>query len=84
MPGNSLWLVPPHNHPLNGTLTKLIQEVLPALFISRNFPVPKFSPHITITSDIPHEISAEETQKLLDELPLPKSLPVKLKSVEAG
>ena len=80
MPGNSLWLIPPPSHPLTATLQHLITNSLPSLFPS---PVPNFQPHITITSDIPLS-SPAEAQQLLASLALPTSLPVKLKSIEAG
>jgi 2',3'-cyclic-nucleotide 3'-phosphodiesterase len=84
MPGNSLWLVPPPSHPLTVVLSKLIAEKLPPLFASRDSAVPKFQPHITITSDISTDIPTAEVQNYLDGLSLPTELPVKFESVEVG
>jgi 2',3'-cyclic-nucleotide 3'-phosphodiesterase len=47
MPGSSLWLLPPADHPLQGILGELIAEV------SRRFgSTHLFVPHVTLTSEI--------------------------------
>ena len=47
MPGSSLWLLPPADHPLNKVLPALIDQT------SKTFGSPhRFLPHVTLTSEI--------------------------------
>ncbi|KAK9323448.1 2',3'-cyclic-nucleotide 3'-phosphodiesterase [Lipomyces orientalis] len=50
MPGLSLWLCPPPTSPIYAGLESLIGELSDDLFGGA---APKFSPHVTITSNIP-------------------------------
>jgi 2',3'-cyclic-nucleotide 3'-phosphodiesterase len=68
MPGSSLWLLPPSEHPLNNLLTTLIDQTS-QLFNSTHL----FLPHITLTSDISPSKYGTEPQKWLEILPLPSS-----------
>jgi len=68
MPGSSLWLLPPSNHPLQSLLTTLIEKT------SAHFSSPHlFIPHVTLTSEIKPSVYGEgdEPQKWLDGLKLP-------------
>lgn len=65
MPGSSLWLLPPKDHPLNGILTSCIQRT------SGYFHSPHlFLPHITLTSNITPSTYSPDPQKWLDNLDL--------------
>ncbi|KAL2149258.1 hypothetical protein VTH82DRAFT_8606 [Thermothelomyces myriococcoides] len=77
MPGSSLWLLPPENHPLNPVLRALITETLPSNFTreaaSSPRVVPHFFPaHVTLTSEISPDVYGDDPQGWLDRLPLPK------------
>ena len=74
MPGSSLWLLPPPNHPLNAVLFMLIQETA-AHFDSE----PLFLPHVTLTSEIDPSVYGSEPQSWLDSLELPSSAQVQVK-----
>ncbi|KAK9375816.1 2',3'-cyclic-nucleotide 3'-phosphodiesterase [Lipomyces chichibuensis] len=50
MPGLSLWLSPPPSSPIYNALESLITQISDDLFGGA---APNFSPHITLTSDIP-------------------------------
>ncbi|KAF2735453.1 2, 3 cyclic phosphodiesterase [Polyplosphaeria fusca] len=80
MPGSSLWLLPPDDHPLNPLLTSLIQTTS-AKFASPHL----FIPHVTLTSDIPPSTYASSAQKWLHDLPLPaaKDVAVKLGKLQS-
>ncbi|KAH8880597.1 2',3'-cyclic-nucleotide 3'-phosphodiesterase [Thozetella sp. PMI_491] len=69
MPGSSLWLVPPPSHPLYQILTELIEKKLPASFPGESLPV--FSPHLTLTSEIPPEVYGDRPQEWLDSIAWP-------------
>ncbi|KAH7114446.1 2',3'-cyclic-nucleotide 3'-phosphodiesterase [Dendryphion nanum] len=74
MPGSSLWLLPPPNHPLNGVLFSLIQEV------ASHFDSPHlFLPHVTLTTDIDPSIYGTKSQNWLDSIELPKATEVQVK-----
>lgn len=65
MPGSSLWLLPPDDHPLQDALTTLIKQT------SAHFKSPHlFIPHITLTSEISPEMYGEDPQAWLDSLPI--------------
>ncbi|KAH8677971.1 2',3'-cyclic-nucleotide 3'-phosphodiesterase [Xylariales sp. PMI_506] len=69
MPGSSLWLVPPKDHPLYAAFEKLISETLP-----QRFPEdagPPFSPHMTLTSNIDPAVYGDKPQEWLDSIPFP-------------
>lgn len=77
MPGSSLWLVPPPDHPLNGVLSELIAKTLP-----NKFPAevgPPFSPHMTLTSNIDPSIYGDNPQEWLESIPWPASSDVKVR-----
>lgn len=74
MPGSSLWLLPPPNHPLNAILFTLIQETA-AHFDSEHL----FLPHVTLTSEIDPTVYGSEPQPWLDSLELPSSADVHVK-----
>ncbi|KAF2706713.1 2, 3 cyclic phosphodiesterase [Pleomassaria siparia CBS 279.74] len=66
MPGSSLWLLPPSDHPLDATLTNLINST------STRFNSPHlFVPHVTLTVDINPATYATEPQAWLNSLILP-------------
>jgi 2',3'-cyclic-nucleotide 3'-phosphodiesterase len=73
MPGSSLWLLPPANHPLNDILPKLIDET------SKQFDSPhRFLAHVTLTSEISSSKYGSDPQGWLDSLELPASKAVKV------
>ncbi|KAK9252832.1 2',3'-cyclic-nucleotide 3'-phosphodiesterase [Lipomyces tetrasporus] len=55
MPGLSLWLCPPPTSPIYAALESLIAELSDDCFGGA---APKFSPHVTITSNIPLDTDA--------------------------
>ncbi|KAF2472053.1 2',3'-cyclic-nucleotide 3'-phosphodiesterase [Lindgomyces ingoldianus] len=74
MPGSSLWLLPPADHPLNSILSSLIQET------SSHFNSPQlFIPHITLTSEISPSTYLPDPQAWLDHLKLPAGKDVRVK-----
>ncbi|KAF1831883.1 2, 3 cyclic phosphodiesterase [Decorospora gaudefroyi] len=74
MPGSSLWLLPPADHPLNNTLPTLIDET------SKQFKSPhRFLPHVTITSQISPPLYGSEPQAWLESLELPSGSSVEVK-----
>lgn len=70
MPGASLWLIAPkQDHPFNKSLLDLITSTIPSNFSQAK--IPRFTPHVTLTSDIdPSKTysSASSPQAWLDEL----------------
>ncbi|KAK0702912.1 2',3'-cyclic-nucleotide 3'-phosphodiesterase [Apiosordaria backusii] len=84
MPGSSLWLVPPPDHPLSAILTNLISSTLPSEFPSEAASSPRvtphfFSPHMTLTSDISPSVYGSDPQAWLDSIPLPFADSVKVR-----
>ncbi|RPA75040.1 hypothetical protein BJ508DRAFT_24980 [Ascobolus immersus RN42] len=69
MPGASLWLIPPENHPLTPHLQELISNTLPPLLPGHS---PSFPPHLTLTSNIPLRLLALDPN-FLTTFPLPAS-----------
>ncbi len=69
MPGSSLWLVPPRNHPIHEILVELINNAIPSLFPEQS--TPRFPPHLTLTSEIPTKVYGEHPQEWLDSIPWP-------------
>ncbi|KAF2661364.1 2',3'-cyclic-nucleotide 3'-phosphodiesterase [Lophiostoma macrostomum CBS 122681] len=68
MPGSSLWLLPPADHPLDSLLTSLIEQT------SAHFHSPHlFIPHVTLTSEIASSAYESNPQQWLDEFKFPKS-----------
>lgn len=66
MPGSSLWLLPPIDHPLNDLLPTLIDRT------SSHFNSPhRFLPHVTLTSDISPSLYSQDAQAWLDSIQLP-------------
>lgn len=79
MPGSSLWLLPPADHPLN--------EVLPALIdkTSRQFGSPhRFLPHVTLTSEILPSKYGSDAQGWLDSLDLVSEIAVRVNFERLG
>ncbi|KAL2175071.1 2',3'-cyclic-nucleotide 3'-phosphodiesterase [Thermothelomyces heterothallicus CBS 202.75] len=77
MPGSSLWLLPPENHPLNPVLRTLITSTLPSAFpreaASSPRIVPHFFPaHVTLTSGISPDAYGDDPQGWLDRISFPK------------
>jgi 2',3'-cyclic-nucleotide 3'-phosphodiesterase len=73
MPGSSLWLLPPANHPLNDILPTLIDKT------SKQFNSPhRFLAHITLTSEISPSKYGSDPQAWLDSLSLPASKDVNI------
>jgi 2',3'-cyclic-nucleotide 3'-phosphodiesterase len=67
MPGSSLWLLPPSDHPLNSILPTLISQT------SNHFNSPhSFIPHVTLTSEISPSRYGPDPQAWLDSLELPE------------
>ncbi|KAK4643164.1 hypothetical protein QC761_403970 [Podospora bellae-mahoneyi] len=84
MPGSSLWLLPPVTHPLYSILTKLISSTLPSKCPSEAASSPKvkphfFSPHMTLTSDVPPSVYGSDPQAWLDSIPFPSAEHVKVR-----
>lgn len=76
MPGSSLWLLPPSDHPLNSTLSSLISQT------ADHFSSPHlFLPHITLTSNIHASTYSEDPQKWLDSISFPAGVEVRLGSL---
>lgn len=89
MGGASLWLIPPKDdHPFNKSLNELMFDTLFSDFPHE--PKNKFTPHVTITSDIDPKLYASSPQEWLDNLQLPDFAPgkneasVELEQLEAG
>jgi 2',3'-cyclic-nucleotide 3'-phosphodiesterase len=67
MPGSSLWLLPPADHPLSKVLPALIDKT------SKQFGSPhRFLPHVTLTSEISPSTYGPDAQAWLDSLGLVK------------
>lgn len=65
MPGSSLWLLPPSDHPLGKVLPALIDKT------SKQFGSPhRFLPHVTLTSEISPSTHGSDGQAWLDSLDL--------------
>jgi 2',3'-cyclic-nucleotide 3'-phosphodiesterase len=77
MPGSSLWLVPPPDHPLHNILSDIITRQLPFKF--PDVTGPSFSPHMTLTSNIDPEIYGDNPQAWLDSIPWPEAGTVKVR-----
>ncbi|KAL5116549.1 2',3'-cyclic nucleotide 3'-phosphodiesterase [Pleosporales sp. CAS-2024a] len=74
MPGSSLWLLPPKEHPLNSALSGLIDQ------ISSHFgSAHRFLPHVTLTSDISPSTHGSHPQAWLDSMALPSARHVEVK-----
>ncbi|KAI9172672.1 2',3'-cyclic-nucleotide 3'-phosphodiesterase [Paramyrothecium foliicola] len=82
MPGSSLWLIPPADHPLHRVLGKLICTQLPAKF--PELTGPQFDPHMTLTSNISPAVYGDSPQQWLDSIPWPsgKEVQVRFETVE--
>jgi 2',3'-cyclic-nucleotide 3'-phosphodiesterase len=79
MPGSSLWLLPPANHPLNDILPTLIDKT------SKQFNSPhRFLAHITLTSEISPSKYGSDPQAWLDSLSLPASKDVNIEFERLG
>jgi 2',3'-cyclic-nucleotide 3'-phosphodiesterase len=72
MPGSSLWLLPPAQHPLNDIFSSLIDKTS-TQFGSNH----RFLPHVTLTSGISQSVYSEDAQAWLDSLDLPQDVAVK-------
>jgi 2',3'-cyclic-nucleotide 3'-phosphodiesterase len=66
MPGSSLWLLPPKEHPVNDLLSKLIDSTS-----SRYGSPHRFIPHVTLSSEISPSLYSSDPQAWLDSLKLP-------------
>ncbi|KAF2197858.1 2',3'-cyclic-nucleotide 3'-phosphodiesteras-like protein [Delitschia confertaspora ATCC 74209] len=64
MPGSSLWLLPPSDHPLTDIITTVIKKTA-AQFNSPHL----FIPHITLTSEISPSAYGSDAQSWLNALP---------------
>ncbi|KAI9722223.1 MAG: hypothetical protein M1812_001695 [Candelaria pacifica] len=67
MGAQSLWLVPPADHPIHNVLSNLITTQIPSL-PGITPPPPNFPPHITLTTGIPLDL--EDPQRWLDDMDL--------------
>ncbi|KAH6645951.1 2',3'-cyclic-nucleotide 3'-phosphodiesterase [Truncatella angustata] len=76
MPGSSLWLAPPSDHPYHEILSELITKSLPSEFPS--VVGPPFSPHMTLTSNIDPSVYGDNPQQWLDSIPWPTGDEVKI------
>ena len=74
---SSLWLVPPPQHPVTALLKDLIESVVPSLFPKLN--PPRFSPHVTLTSEIPPSRYGSDAPGWLDSLDFPSASDVVVK-----
>ncbi|ETS78729.1 2',3'-cyclic-nucleotide 3'-phosphodiesterase [Pestalotiopsis fici W106-1] len=80
MPGSSLWLVPPPDHPVHRILTKLITQTLPNTFPDvAGSDCPSFSPHMTLTSNIDPALYGDDPQGWLDGVPWPQGRDVSVR-----
>lgn len=80
MPGSSIWLLPPTDHPLNSLLPSLIDKT------SAHFKSPhRFLPHVTLTSEIWPTSYGSEPQKWIDSLdfPLRAKVPVRFEKLDS-
>jgi 2',3'-cyclic-nucleotide 3'-phosphodiesterase len=78
MPGSSLWLVPPEDHPLYKTITSLIESTLPSQFPQLTGPL--FAPHMTLSSNIdPSLYVTEGAQQWLDSIPFASASDVSIR-----
>ncbi|TGZ78828.1 2, 3 cyclic phosphodiesterase [Ascodesmis nigricans] len=70
---DSIWLIPPPNHPITPLLSRLISTTLLAHFPPPTHPFP---PHITLTSSVPSTLNPSEITSWisthLSDLPLPE------------
>ncbi|KAH7305521.1 2',3'-cyclic-nucleotide 3'-phosphodiesterase [Stachybotrys elegans] len=82
MPGSSLWLVPPTEHPLHKLLSDIISHHLPAQFPELTGPT--FSPHMTLTSNIDPKTYGDDPQGWLDSIAWPdtSTVHVRLQSLK--
>ncbi|KAL1792037.1 hypothetical protein ACET3X_009788 [Alternaria dauci] len=79
MPGSSLWLVPPADHPLNEVIPRLIDRT------SKQFNSPhRFLPHVTLTSEISPSKYGADPQAWLESLDLPSRQDVHIKFERLG
>lgn len=69
--GLSLWLVPPGNTELRDALADTIARGVSAV-INDSKPLPRFEPHLTLTSHIPKLSTSHDPQKWLDEIKFPE------------
>jgi 2',3'-cyclic-nucleotide 3'-phosphodiesterase len=74
MPGSSLWLIPPPDHPLNPVLSDLVKQTS-SHFHSKHL----FLPHITLTSEIPPSKHSSDPQAWLNSLSFPSKDEVQVK-----
>lgn len=73
MPGSSLWLLPPADHPLSNVIPSLIDKT------SKKFNSPhRFLPHVTLTSEISPSTYGSSPQTWLDSLAFPAGQDVKV------
>jgi 2',3'-cyclic-nucleotide 3'-phosphodiesterase len=73
MPGSSLWLLPPADHPLNEVLPRLIDKT------SEQFHSPhRFLHHVTLTSEISPSKYGSDPQAWLESLDLPAGNDVRI------
>ena len=77
--------MPPKGSQIDLLLSRLIIGIVPQRFPELTSPV-DFSPHLTLTSDIPKEVVETEPQTWLDSLPLNLTKPpmVKFQSLDVG
>lgn len=66
MPGSSLWLLPPADHPLQDALTALIKQTSSHFKSTHDF-----IPHVTLTSELYPSQSGPDSQAWLDSLKFP-------------
>ncbi|KAI5374737.1 2',3'-cyclic nucleotide 3'-phosphodiesterase [Alternaria postmessia] len=79
MPGSSLWLLPPADHPLNEVLPRLIDKT------SKQFNSPhRFLPHVTLTSEISPSKYGSDPQAWLESLDLPSGQSIQIKFERLG
>ncbi|KAK9238475.1 2',3'-cyclic-nucleotide 3'-phosphodiesterase [Lipomyces kononenkoae] len=71
MPGLSLWLSPPPSSPIYKALESLIGQLSDDLFPPSS-KAPKFSPHITLTSDIPVDVDPDAVVRSVSSLASPR------------
>ena len=73
MPGSSLWLLPPTDHPLRDVIPSLIDKT------SKKFNSPhRFLPHVTLTSEISPSAYGSNPQAWLDSLAFPAGQDVRV------
>ena len=80
MPGSSLWLLPPVDHPLN----EVIPHVIDGISEQFHSEFHRFLPHVTLTSEIYPSKYGSDPQAWLESLDLPSGNGVQVRFERLG